>query len=60
VRNQLDAARDLLQCLNGRELHLSADPGHAAALGQAVFGLDRREVVAHEIADANARAAFLP
>jgi hypothetical protein len=60
VRNQFDTAGNLFQCLNSRELHLSADPGHAAALGQAVFGVDRREVIAHEIADADARAAFFP
>ena len=59
ARHQLDAARDLLQRLHRRVLHLAADADDAAAFGNAVLGVDQRELLLHQVADADAGAAFL-
>ena len=53
-RHQLDAARNFLRRLDGREPRLAANPGDAAALREAVLGLDLREVLADHELDAEA------
>ena len=56
--SELDPVRNLLQRLHRGELRLSTRPRHAAALGEAVLGVDLREVlVGHEL-DADARRAL--
>src|SRR4029079_15345992 len=59
VRDQLDAARNLFQRLHRRVLHLAANPGYTAAFGETVLGVDLREVIANQVADADAGAALL-
>ncbi len=58
VRHQLDAARNLLERLDRRVLGDAADPDRAAALGEAVLGLDLRIVLAHHELHAEVRAAL--
>ena len=45
VRHQLDAARNLLERLDGRVLGDAADADRAAAFGEAVLGVDLRIVL---------------
>ncbi len=59
ARGQRDAVGDLLGRLHAREPYLSARARDAAALGEAVLGVDLRPVVLDQELDAELRAGLL-
>ena len=59
ARRQLDGAGNLLERLDRCELDLTARPRHAPAFGEAVLGVDLREMLAGHELDADARRTLL-